>query len=246
MRMAKPYSVAAAWNAELRRRDDLRMSLIRRIRKARRAGDQRKLAKLIQELETKFLFAGGPLKWPAGSINQKADLTVRRAKYWKEMLQCYPRRLRNKTGMDAWSTLESWRQVYEYEKRDLVERLEKSRDAASYALLRILQHLIRGDKEFFEKFSIALDEERASSSSFIKLKYELILYRNSLLWSFTPGKARHTIAEIKEIVAPGSRITKTVFRNLVYEFQVPHLPAKRGKGSPNYGLSSNGSAPITH
>ena len=252
MKIAKPSSLRAAWYAELRRRDEMEASLIERMYIAQRAGDQRTFAKLVKELfegsapMVEEFFPGGLMEWPAGSIYRKcADLAVRRAKYWKETLQCYPLRLRDKSGGHAWRTLKSWRQVHEREKRDLVERLEKSRGAASYMLLTILRHLMRDDNgEFFEKLSIAFEEEKSSSSTFVKLKRELVFYRNSLLRSNTPGKPRHTKAEIKEIVAPNARITKAVWGNMIREFQVPHLVDKRGrKPSPHYRSSNNGARP---
>ena len=49
------------------------------------------------------------------------------------------------------------------------------------------------------------------------------------------SQPRHTIAEIKQIVAPGSKISPEVFRNMIAELRVPHLRRKRGRGSPSYG-----------
>jgi hypothetical protein len=151
-----------------------------------------------------------------------------------------PRRLRNQNGRAAWETLSYWRRASEREKKNLEKRLRKSSDAASRALYNLLKHLERGARGFFSKFEIALEEEKCSSSTFEKIKEELIIYRASLNHSRTPGQTRHTIVEIKQIVAPGTSVTPAVFRNMVREFKVPHLPSKRGKGSPRYRLANDG------
>ena len=235
----------AAWLAELKECDRRRTSLIRRAKRARRSGDRRKFADLNKQLWEMASVEEGPPPpgWPTPRFVTLMDRTYEDRNGWlmkDEWDKTVPRRLRNENGRTAWVTLSYWRRASEREKRNLEERLRKSGDDASRALYNLLKHLERENGEFFSKLEIAFQEEKCSCSTFEKMKEELILYRASLNWSRTPGQKRHTIAEIKQIVAPGSSIKLAVFRNMIREFDVPYLKVKRGKGSPNYRLAAAG------
>jgi hypothetical protein len=236
--------VRAAWLAELDECEKRRSSLRRRMRRAQRAGERRKLA----DLEKQYWPLCPDPEWP--HIKPTQRLVVLKSQSYGSLTgtltegewdKTVPPRLRNEKGRAVLRTLSDWRRASEHEKRNLEERVRRSRDDASWALREILRRFALKDGEYFFKLFIAFEEERPSSTSFQKLKEELIAYRFSLNWSRTPGEPRHTIAEIKQIVAPGSSITTAVFRNMVRKFEVPHLTEKRGKGSPNYGLTKNGS-----
>ena len=226
----------AAWDAELEECYKRRMSLRRRMKHAQRAGDHRKLA----DLERQDRALSPDPEWPnikspailAALIDQTSGGFVG-ALMENEWDKTIPQKLRNDKGRAIWEILAIWRQASEDEKRNLSRRLERSRDDVSYVLLRVLDHFRRGDVEFFSKLGIAFEEERCA---FQELKEELIAYRFSLNFSLTPGQPRHTIAEIKQIVAPKIGVKNlAVFRNMIREFAIPHLPDKREKASPNYG-----------
>jgi hypothetical protein len=232
------------WQAELKACDKRRTSLIRQMKRAARSGDRRKIADLDKKYWATFPPTFRPRTNPATPWSPEQRYVCLDSKTYGsvdglmtdgEWDKTIPRRLRNEKGRRAWDTVARWQAVSEQEKRNIQERILKVRNVTSYMVFEFLRRLDRDDGEFFSKIEIALAEKRRIG--FEKLKAELIAYRFSLNFSRTPGQPRHTIAEIKQIVAPNSAITPGVFRNMIREFEVPHLAAKRGKGSPSYPLT---------
>jgi hypothetical protein len=230
-----------SWLAELKECDKYRNSLIRRMKRAARDGDRRKLADLDKRYWAMVapmfrpLPAGTatPWSWPQRyvSLDSKTYGSLDGLMADGEWDVTIPRRLRTEKGRWAWGTVSRWRLASEQEKRNLRQQLEKSRKArspnASDVLLQFLDRLEREDGEFFSGIGIALVARRFIG--YEKLKADLIAYRLSLNFSSTPGRRRHTIDEIKQIVAPGSAITVEVFRNMVRCFGVPFIPRKSGR-----------------
>ena len=236
----------AAWKAEVKACDKRRTSLIRQMKRARTSGNRRKFEDLENQYWATFPPMFRPRTGPATpwspqqryvGLDTKSYGPVDGLMTDGEWDKTIPRRLRNEKGRRAWDTLARWQAVSEQEKRNIQERLLKSGDVTSYVLVEFLRRLDREDGEFFSKLEIALAEKRRIG--FEKLKADLIGYRFSLNRSSTPGQPRHTIAEIKEIVAPTSTITLQVFRNMIRQFKVPHLPDKRGRGSSSYRLTGH-------
>jgi hypothetical protein len=227
-----------AWEQELDECYKRRMSLHRRMKRAQRSGDHRKLA----ELEKQDQALSPDPEWPevkppailAALIGQRSGgfVGMLREGEWDKTI---PQRLRNKKGRAIWEMLSCWHQASQDEKAKLARRLEQSRDDTAWVLLRIMDYFDHRDSEFFSSLAIALEE---CGGSFQDVKEQLIAYRLSLNFSLTPGQPRHTIEEIQEIVAPSIKSQK-VFANMIREFNVPHLRAKRGKGSPKY-MARNG------
>jgi hypothetical protein len=206
----------AKWLALLDEQKKRRESLIRRLRRAERAGDQRKAGDLLRQLRNLY---------PLASCTREE---------WDKAI---PQKLRNHKGREAWDTLFLYRNASEDEQAEVAEKLRpladrrKSNDAAM-ALWMILRNLPL-DGEFFSKLAIAFKEEQSSESH--KVKEDLLRYRISVM-SLTPGNTR-PITEIQQIVDPHKRIPLQTFGNWVRNFKVPHLDdkSKRGKASPNYG-----------
>jgi hypothetical protein len=226
-----------SWLAELKECDKYRNSLTRQMKRAARAGDRRKLADLDKRYWAMVpaMFrpypTGAAAPWSPPqryvSLDSKTYGTIAGLMTDGEWDKTIPRRLRNEKGRRAWDTLLRWQLASEREKRNLRERVLKSRDETSYVLLEFLRRLEREDGEFFSELGIALEEQRFMGNE--KVKAGLIAYRFSLNFSSTPGRRRHTIDEIKQIVAPGSRITEGVFRNMVRALGVPFIRRKAGR-----------------
>jgi hypothetical protein len=246
--MAQDSSLRSAWLAELKECDERKASLICQMKRARRAGDSRKFADLQEQYSAMF-----PPNFEAARESGARYFGINSKTYGNleglllannEWDKTIPRRLRNEKGRRAWETLLSWRAASEDEKRSLKDMLFRLRlkavrlrryssTNAVSAFENIFRHLERNDREFFSMLEVALQEE--GNRAYEKVRADLIVYRFSLNHSRTPGQRRHTPAQIKQIVAPGSTITPEVFRNMISELEVPHFPDKRGKGSPNYG-----------
>jgi hypothetical protein len=251
--MAQDSSLRSAWLAELKECDERKTSLIRQMKRARRAGDSRKFADLDKQYWEMFPPMFRPRENPANPWPEQRYIWMDSKTYGNlegllsadnEWDKTIPRRLRNEKGRRAWETLLSWRAASEDEKRSLKDMLFRLRlkavrlrryssTNAVSAFENIFRHLESKDRKFFSMFEVALQEEGNRGNE--KLRSDLIAYRFSLNHSRTPGQRRHTPAQIKQIVAPGSTITPEVFRNMISELEVPHFPDKRGKGSPNYG-----------
>jgi hypothetical protein len=223
--------VRVAWAAELAECARRRKSLHRRAQKAKRSGDYQKALELSKQSLVEPLKHG----WPDASLvavkANEDDFVwgwVAKDEWDKTMPTC----LRTDEGRFAWQAVLNWRAASKEERHVLEANLRKARGNAFLAMWAIFKKFERGNSNFFREIAVAI--EQAKLNSFQGIKERLILYRFSLNFSSTPGQARHTVPEIKAIVAPNSAITLPVFRNLVREFKVPHLPTKRGKGSPNY------------
>jgi hypothetical protein len=242
-----------AWLAELEECDKRRTSLRRRMKRAERRNDRRKVADLEKEYYALCPAIARPVPTseysPRPESHEYVTLlnrsfgTVSGVLTDDELDKTIPRRLRSEKGRSAWRMLMYVRRASASEKESLRETLRKlwrSGNDAAYALDYILHRLDdpAPNPEFFSMLAIALEEE--GNRAFQLLKWDLLAYRFSLNWSRTPEQPRHKIPEIKQIVAPNSSITLKVFGNLIHEFNVPHLPRKRGKGSPSYGRTRGG------
>ncbi len=62
----------------------------------------------------------------------------------------------------------------------------------------------------------------------------LLDYRSDLKYSKSRGRQRHTVEQIKTIVAPGNPMTIAAFRKWVNELGVPFVEIARGAAAPKY------------
>ena len=195
--------VASEWRAELNRVYAMRLRVAQRLRRAAR----RKNEKEATRLHNRLIKMSKPCaEWRAYPA---ADEKVT------------PRPLRN-----SYEETRIWRVVHSCFESDSPRNL----------LLEILDRFSDRDKEnstsslakYFMTISRAFEQMPDHLQTFERIKHALLLYRNSLRWSMTPGKPRHTMGQIKDMVAPHSTITVEVFRNMVNALSVPYLHGKPG------------------
>jgi hypothetical protein len=149
-----------------------------------------------------------------------------------------PRKIRSSdSGISAWQTLKEWDALTREDRSKVLDALfEMPGWEKWHPVVTMIRRLHSRDADYFSKLGIALAETESGASdlSLRTVKQNLLVYRWSLTRSKTPGRPRHTPEEIKEIVAPQKAITKAVFRNMLHELRIPHLPAARGRRSRHY------------
>jgi hypothetical protein len=111
--------------------------------------------------------------------------------------------------------------------------------AESGSALDLIKLVINGIRSanrarYFAKVSSAFEY----IESFEPIKQDLLKYRNSLRWSATPGKRRHTAEQIKKIVAPDSTIAIPVLRNMLGKLGVPFIRIKAGRKNRRAGTKN--------